>query len=131
VKALDTNVLIRFLVEDDEAQSRRARKLVEEAGELEEPLFVSDVVVCETVWVLESRYKVSRRQVAQVLDQVLHAAQLAFGSQDLLVRALGAFARGRGDFADYVIAEHARGAGCDTVATFDRSLLGEPGFTEP
>jgi predicted nucleic-acid-binding protein len=131
VIALDTNVLVRFLVVDDKAQSAKASKLVERAVVRNEALFVSDVVICETVWVLLAAYRLSRAQVGDILGQLLKAAHLSFRDVDGLVRALEAFVAGKGDFADYVIKEQARAAGCEGVATFDRALLKEEGFVAP
>ena len=129
--ALDTNVLVRFLVVDDKAQSAKAAGLVDRAVARNETLFVSDVVICETVWVLLSAYQVSRAEVSDILGQLLKATHLSFRDVDGLVRALEAFVAGKGDFADYVIQEHARAAGCEGVATFDRALLKEEGFVAP
>jgi predicted nucleic-acid-binding protein len=131
VTALDTNVLVRFLVEDDKAQSARAAKLVERTVAAGRSLFVSDVVLCEVVWVLASCYRVSTSEIVGTLRRLLHAKHLAFDAPDRLAAALDAFEQGRGDFADYLIREHARSAGFDEVATFDRALLKEPGFVEP
>jgi predicted nucleic-acid-binding protein len=129
--ALDTNVLVRFLVEDDTAQSAKAAKLVAHAVSEDEPIFVSDVVLCETVWVLLAAYRVPRTEVAEILGRLLVAAHLRFNEVDRLSRALGAFVAGKGDFADYLIREQARAAGCEKVATFDRVLLKETGFAAP
>lgn len=129
--ALDTNVLVRFLVEDDRRQSAQAAALLERATAGGEVVFVSDVVLCETVWVLTASYQVPRATIIVTLRHLVRARQLSFSSADRLVRALDAFADGPGDFADYLIAEQARDAGCDIVATFDRSLLKEPGFASP
>jgi predicted nucleic-acid-binding protein len=129
--ALDTNVLLRFLVEDDPAQCRLAKALVERAIDAGTPCFVADVVVCEAVWVLEVSYKVRRPEITRVLDQMLRAQHLFFASSERLWRAASAFAAGRGDFADYLIRECAREGGCEAVATFDRALLQEPGFSSP
>ncbi len=129
--ALDTNVLVRFLVEDDKAQAAAATALVRRAIDAGEALFVADVVLCEVVWVLEFSYKVPRAEVVAVLGQLLHARHLSFISSDLLTRAHASFSSGKGDFADYVIREHAMAAGCDQIATFDRALLNEPGFIRP
>ena len=129
--ALDTNVLIRFLVEDDVAQSRRATALIEGAVAREEQLFVSDIVMCETVWVLSSAYRFSRTEIVDALSQLLRARSVAFSSADNIARALDAYRKERGDFADYLIREHARSAGAQTVATFDAALLKESGFSKP
>jgi predicted nucleic-acid-binding protein len=131
LRALDTNVLVRFLVEDDRIQAQKARRVVEEAGRAGAPLFVSAVVLCETVRVLGYRYKLPRPKIVETLGQLLFASQLTFDDRELVARALEAFGRGRGDFADYVIREVARGAGYTETLTFDRGLLGEEGFVEP
>jgi predicted nucleic-acid-binding protein len=131
VLALDTNVLVRFLVEDDERQSAAAAALIERAVTADESLFVSDIVLCETVWVLGTSHRVGRPQIASTLRELLRARALVFAAVNALSRALDAYVRGRGDFADYLIREHARAAGCTSVATFDRTLSSESGFTAP
>jgi predicted nucleic-acid-binding protein len=131
VIALDTNVLVRFLVEDDEAQTRAATSLIARAGRTGEQLFVSDIVLCEVVWVLSTSYRFPNAEIIAMLRKVVHARQLTFRASDILVRALEAYADGNGDFADYLIREDAVAAGCDSVATFDKALLKEPGFARP
>jgi predicted nucleic-acid-binding protein len=130
VIGLDTNVLVRYLVEDDASQSRRASKLIDDAVERGEELFISDVVMCETVWVLSSAYGFSRAEICDVLGQLLRARSVVFTSSDRLARSLKAFRKGKGDFADYLIRELATAAGAESVATFDRKLLREAGFSK-
>lgn len=129
--AVDTNVLVRFLVDDDPRQSAAAAALVERAVQSEESLYVSAIVLCETVWVLTVSYSVPRLDVVKTLQNLLRARHLTFGDPDRLARAVDAFAHGRGDFADYVIREDATAAGCRSVMTFDRDLLREEGFDRP
>jgi predicted nucleic-acid-binding protein len=83
------------------------------------------------VWVLSSAYRFSRPEIAAALSGLLRARAVVFSSSDRLTRALEAYTKGQGDFADYLIREHARSAGAETVATFDRSLLKERGFSKP
>ena len=129
--ALDTNVLIRFLVEDDPVQCRQAKALVQRAIDSAEPCFVPEVVLCEVVWVLETSYRIQRPEIAVVLGQLLLAQHLTFPSTERLRRALAAYTSGRGGFADYLIREAALEEGCESVATFDRALLREVGFIHP
>jgi len=131
VTALDTNVLVRFLVEDDAEETERAARLIEAAVEADERLFVSDVVFCEVVWVLGGAYEFRRAEIAAVLSELTRARHLQFDSSDRIARSVRAFGSGRGDFADYLIREHAREAGCDRVATLDRALLQEGGYVSP
>jgi predicted nucleic-acid-binding protein len=129
--ALDTNVLVRFLVEDDKVQSRRAKKLVEEAVMEGEDLFVADLVVVETVWVLKRSYGLKKEAIAAVLRMLLGARNLRFESSDRMARAIDAYEKGRGGFSDYLIREVAREWECAAVATFDSILQKENGFTRP
>ena len=128
--ALDTNVLVRFLVDDDPAQCRRARALVKRATN-RGGVFISDIVLCETVWVLSRAYRLPRKDICGVLRQLLMAREVALPSPDAAARAFDAYEQRKGDFADYLIREHAEAAGCRTVATFDKTLLEEHGFTPP
>jgi predicted nucleic-acid-binding protein len=131
VIALDTNLLVRFLVKDDEVQTRRVVALMKRALDRSEALYVCDVVLCELVWVLETSYGVEREEIASNLAKLLRARQLTFRDADLLSRALEAYHKGRGDFADYLIREDARSAGAEIVATFDKALLKDMGFQPP
>jgi predicted nucleic-acid-binding protein len=125
---VDTNVLVRYLVEDDAEQTKRADALFRRALAKGETLFVSDVVLCEIVWVLESVYDIGRREIADLIDNLIRAKQVELGDADLAHRALEAYRAGKGDFADYVIRERALAAGCATLATFDKQLWAEEGF---
>ena len=129
--ALDTNVLVRFLIEDDARQSTAAAALVERTVHSNDMLYVSGIVLCETVWVLTGTYRVPRLDVVKTLQDLLRAKHLTFDNRDRLARAIDSFAAGRGDFADYLIREDALLAGCASVATFDRELLREDGFVRP
>ncbi len=129
VIALDTNVLIRYLVEDDPDQARRAAALIEDTlRHREARFFVTLVTLCELVWVLRAAYSRSKVEITMVLKGLLRAAQLEIESVDIAHRALADFESGKGDFADYVIRESAVAAGCESVATFDKALQREPGF---
>jgi predicted nucleic-acid-binding protein len=131
VIALDTNVLVRFLVRDDAAQHRKAVHLIGRASREEIPLLVTDVVLCELIWVLSYSYQVDRPALIAILRDLLSARQILIVSRDTVARAVDAYAAGRGDFADYVIREQARAMGSESVATFDRALLKEDGFSQP
>jgi len=129
--ALDTNVLVRFLVEDDLEQAARAHAFLLKALDSQDRCFVSDIVLCELVWVLDRSYEVRRQEICTLLQTLLQAPQLAFSAVDQVGRALSSFEKGRGGFADYLIREHGRGAGCSQVVTFEKDLLREDGFIAP
>ena len=129
--ALDTNILVRFLVEDDPSQTERARGVLQRAIQSNSSCFVSDIVMCEILWVLERSYKFRRTEISEVLGRLLRATHLTFSSTEQLARALEAYRTGLGGFADYLIREHAQARGCEAVVTFDGDLLKESGFVAP
>ncbi len=131
LSALDTNVLVRYLTMDDPEQGRRAEALIDGGAEGGARFFVAQVVLCELVWVLTRTFGFARPQIAAALSGILGGAQFIVEDADLARRALQRYAAGSADFADYLIAERARQAGCQEVATFDKALLREEGFTQP
>jgi predicted nucleic-acid-binding protein len=126
--ALDTNVLVRFLVVDDPDQTEQARSLLANEAAAGRPCFVGDIVLCETVWVLSRGYRVSRPEIIAILRRLLDSSQLRFKDSYQIENAVEAFERRRGDFADYLIREQAQVEKCRAVATFDRELHADPGF---
>lgn len=130
MKGLDTNVLIRYLTQDDPAQARKANALIDGAVARGEKLHVDVVVLCEAVWVLRDAYEFDRGTIAGTLERILDAAQLSIDDSASLREALAAYRAGRGDFADYVLGLRNRKAGCGTTATFDRALSKSPLFVQ-
>jgi predicted nucleic-acid-binding protein len=128
VIAIDTNVLVRLVLHDDESQAKSAERLVVRARREQTLLFVSDIVLCELVWVLTRRAGLSRADIAAALDQILRTELIVVANAAVVERALEAYREGRGDFADYVIREHALVAGAKEVVSFDRALRDEDGF---
>ena len=115
-------MLVRFLTRDDAVQSKAAASVFEDAAGVNEPVFVSTVVMCELVWVLETAYGYARREVSVALDGLLRAAQLHFADKDLMWQAYGAYREGPGDFADYVMGYDGAAEGFSATVTFDRGL---------
>lgn len=122
---LDTNVLVRYLTLDDPVQSPRAIEVVEGAARSGEPLFVSAVVLCELVWVLDRAYGYRKREIVRAVEGLLRAAQLRFTEPARLWATLADYRDGRADFADYLIGREATDSGCLTTLTFDQGLAGE------
>ncbi len=125
---LDTNVLIRYLTQDDRGQARRANSFIHEAVAGGERLFVDIVVLYELVWVLTGAYGFGRDSVADTLESILETAQLEIGAKDLARLALADYREGKADFADYLIGRSCQEAGCAVTATFDRRLRGNAMF---
>jgi len=128
VIALDTNVLVRLVLQDDETQARAAERLVVRARREQTHLFVADVVWCELVWVLTRRAGLSRGDIAAALDQLLRTELIVVAAPAVIERSLAAYRKGKGDFADYLVREQARAIDAGDVVTFDRALKGEDGF---
>ena len=126
--ALDTNVLVRLVLQDDETQARAAERLVVRARREQTHLFVADVVWCELVWVLTRRAGLSRDDIAAALDQLLRTELIVVAAAAVIERSLAAYRKGKGDFADYLVREQARAIDAGDVVTFDRALKGEDGF---
>ena len=127
--ALDTNVLIRFLVRDDEAQAAKARRLVERCAEAGDHCLVSNPVLCELEWVLESVYGASRSEVASAVEGLLSMPPFQVEDAELTQQALQAYAKGKADFSDYLLGLVGRSRGARTTYTFDRDLRRVEGFT--
>ena len=126
---LDANVLVRYLAADDAKQLAEAEQVIEGCRHDAEPLFLSAVVMCETMWVLERSYKLSKPAIIGVLESILEKDLFQIEHDSALRRSLHVFRAGNGSFADYLIGEIARQAGCRDTVTFDRALRGAVGFT--
>jgi predicted nucleic-acid-binding protein len=119
---LDTNVLARYIAEDDAAQSAAAARVLESLS-AESPGFVPLVVIAELVWVLQFSYRFNKREVADVVEKLLRSAELMIESAEIVAQALREFRRSRADFADCLIERCAYAAGCQHTVTFDKRTL--------
>jgi predicted nucleic-acid-binding protein len=128
VIGLDTNVIVRYLAQDDVRQAAIASRLIEGSLSAEARGFVSIVTLAEIVWVMSSNYRAARAAVADIVEGLLTAPQLAIEKADVIWRALRAFRESKADFSDAVIVELGRDAGCTKTVTFDRHAAAHPGF---
>lgn len=125
---LDTNVLLRLFVEDDAAQSERARRFVKAATQ-NDACFINPVVFAEFVWTLLRRMKRTKTEVSNLIEQLLSADDLEISYREVAARALRAYRLGRADFADYFLAGINEDHGCSSTATFDSDALGHKSFS--
>jgi predicted nucleic-acid-binding protein len=125
---LDTNVLVRYVMQDDPRQSPRATRLIESLN-AEAPGFVPVVVLLELVWVLSGSYGLGRNQVATVLDTLLRSKELLVDRAELVAQALKRFSADGADFADALIERLAWAAGCTTTVTFDNGAVKSTAMT--
>ena len=123
MKAIDTNVLIRFLTGDDESQSEKVYALFKTAEYEKTELFVPLLVVLEMIWVLESVYEISRMEILDAIRDLLLMPVLKF-DQQIMMRQWFLSAQGNNfDLADLLIAHSAQKNGCEAVITFDKKAV--------
>lgn len=115
---LDTNVVVRYIMQDDARQSAKATQLIESLSD-DRPGFISLVSIVELYWVLTSCYRLTDVQVKQALDVLLRAQQIIVDRAEQVARALRVFEAGKADFADCLIERIANSAGCEQTLTFD------------
>lgn len=120
MKALDTIILVRFLVQDDEIQSDKVNQLFTATEERKGVLFIPLLVVLELIWLLQSAYGVSRKDVIYAIGTLLQMSVLEFEQQGVLRDFVGSAEGFRGDLADLLIAHSAFASDCNEVVTFDK-----------
>ena len=125
---LDTNILVRYLAQDDPVQSQQAMELIERRLSAEEPGFVSTVAMAETAWVLDRAYGLADDEIAAAIERTLQADVLVVENEQEVFTALIMLKEGRGSFADALIAALGAKAGCFRNLTFDRKALRLPVF---
>ncbi len=126
---LDTNVLVRHIVQDDEAQAKLARDLIEGRCRATEPGHITLIVLCELVWVLDSAYGYSRQQIGLALRQILVTDCFDVEERALAWACVSDYAEGNADLADYLIGRLNQTRGSLTTFTFDKKAAHALGFT--
>lgn len=127
--AVDTNILVRFLVRDDEKQAEIARKHIKEAELRRERLKIPLLVVLETIWVLESAYDKSRSEILDAIRDMRQMPVFEFERDQVIEGLLDDGPKHKADLADIMIAHAATATGCETVITFDKSAAKLPSFS--
>lgn len=125
---IDTNVLVRYLAQDDPEQAALATRLLESLSSAA-PAFVSQVVLAETVWVLRSCYAANASRIGHVIEMLLRTEAILVERAEVVWRALRRFRKNQGTFPDALVAELARAAGCERVYSFDRAAVKRSGMT--
>jgi predicted nucleic-acid-binding protein len=117
---VDTNVLVRYFTEDDEAQAEVAAQLFERQSRRGEPIRIGLVVLAELAWVLQSRYGATRAEIAESVDDLLTDPIVSIQDEPAVSVATNHYATTGGDFADLLIAAVNASQGCARTLTFDR-----------
>jgi predicted nucleic-acid-binding protein len=122
VKALDTNILARYLRDDDPVQSRRAVHFIQRAVRQGEPLYLNHVVLCELAWILTSVYEHSKEEIAGMMENILLTGHFELEDKPTIESALEDYKKSKADFADCLIGWRNVRRGCEATLTFDRRL---------
>jgi predicted nucleic-acid-binding protein len=125
---IDTNVLVRFLVRDDQTQFGKARKLLKREVSSGRRVFINQLVLLETEWVLRSRYGLAKTQMLETISGLLDAPDVQLEDEPAVEEAVFVWRDANADFADCLIGARNRRLGCNATATFDTKALKLPGF---
>ena len=125
---IDTNVLVRFLVRDDEAQFDKAHRLIKRQVDVREDVFVSLLVILETEWVLRSRYNLRKAEIMEAISGLLDASEVQIEDEPAVEETLFIWRDSAADFADCLIGAHNRRVGCRATVTFDARAARLPAF---
>ncbi len=120
---VDTNVLVRYLVNDEPSQFERARRLIRRAAVSGEPVLVSLLVLMETEWVLRSRYELPKAQIVGALSALLETDEVTFEDEPSVETALYTWKDSAAEFADCLIGAHNTRLGCSATASFDTKAI--------
>lgn len=128
---LDTNILVRYLTQDDSVQSAKATEIIEQRLTASNRGFVSIVTMAEIVWVLDRAYGFTNKEITAAIERMLQVEVLLIENEQEVFAAMITLKRGQGAFADALIAELGAKARCTHTLTFDRKASRLPGFTLP
>lgn len=115
---LDTNVLVRFIAQDDTKQSPVATAFIEKLDS-ETPGFITLITLVELVWVMQSCYAATKPEIISIMEMLLRTQELIVENAETAIKALTMFSKSKADFADCLIERSANSAGCIYTVTFD------------
>lgn len=128
--ALDTNVLIRFLINDDKKQASIAKEVIQKAESTKQPLFVTSLVVLKVVWVLDAVYEAERSDIITAIGDLILMPSLCFEDQTMLRHFIIEASTSTFDLSDLLISLSGIESGCETTLTFDKKASKFSGFQE-
>ncbi|MBF0194043.1 MAG: type II toxin-antitoxin system VapC family toxin [Magnetococcales bacterium] len=126
---LDTNVIIRYLLQDDTKQTKKATKLIESFCSSESPCWLSIIVMCELTWVLRSTYNLDKQTINKIVENILLTSQFQVAQSDLVREALIKCQHSNLDFPDALIGRLNHSDGCKTTVTFDKKACHSRDFS--
>lgn len=125
---LDTNILVRYIIQDDDDRAKLARQLIESLSE-NRPAHVSLIALAELCWVLTQRYKITRNDLLRVVDWLLESTELLIEAQEQVAEARDRFSNTNADFGDCLIYCCSVASGCNSIMTFDKIAAKSAGMT--
>ena len=125
---LDTNVLVRFLVRDDQRQFEKAQRLIKRESSRGETILLSQLVLLEAEWVLRSRYALDKSEILRAFSGLLDSVEFTIEDEPSVEQALFLWKDSAADFADCLIGSRHLRLGCSATASFDVRALRLPGF---
>jgi predicted nucleic-acid-binding protein len=125
---LDTNVVIRYLVQDDKKQSAAATRFIEKSLTTDSPGYINHITLCEIVWVLQRCYGVKKQQVREIIEGLLTTKQFIVENVEVAWRSLRAFDANNAEVCDALIGQANIHSGCEHTVTFDKKAASLPGF---
>ena len=126
---IDTNILVRYITQDDEIQSEIATEFIENYCSNGNKVFINHLVICELVWVLKKCYKLSKPKIINVIQHILQISQFSIETPQIIWQALTDYKKGSADFADYVVGRTNIFNNCEETITFDKKASKSKGFS--
>lgn len=128
MKGLDTNVLVRYLAQDDPDESAIATAFIEKQCTQDAPCFINHVTLCELAWVLEDCYQQDRASISSIIEELLQVSQLVVLEPEIVWRALSDFKESNTGFSDHLVARINQEAGCELTVTVDPQVGRQPSY---
>ena len=128
---LDTNVLVRYMAQDEPKQAARATRLIEEELSAAEPGFISLMVLVEVCWVLKRLYSASADELIAAVQDLLDTPRFQLDRRDVVAAAVQFMKAGQGSkagFVDALIAQLAAAQGCTRTVSFDEAAVRSAGM---
>jgi len=125
---LDTNVLVRYIVEDEPKQTKIATDFISKNCSLDSPCLIGQISLCELTWVLESNYGQSRKKISLIIEKILMVGELEVLNSEVAWKALNDYKTSNADFSDHLLARKNESEGCEVTVTFDKKASKQPAF---
>ena len=125
---IDTNILVRYLTQDDETQLMIASRIINQYEDKPESIFISNIVLCELIWVLERGYKYNKKEIVNALQAILSTIEFTFEYHEILWLCLSDYEKFTADFSDILLGKISKLHGCEYTVTFDSKAAALKGF---